>query len=57
MQKCRRSRERTPSNADNMAALGLISTQLVHHQLLQGKGPLEPPPHELDTYVTVDQGE
>jgi asparagine synthase (glutamine-hydrolysing) len=39
MDKCRKHRERTPSNADNMALLGVLSTQLVHHQLVRGKGP------------------
>ena len=48
MAKCRRFRERTPSNADNMAVVGVLSTQLVHHLLVRGNGPLGPPPERLD---------
>ena len=40
LEKCRRMGEKTPSNADNMALLGLISTQLLHRQLVEGKGPV-----------------
>ncbi|MCC6747487.1 MAG: asparagine synthase (glutamine-hydrolyzing) [Deltaproteobacteria bacterium] len=38
LDKCRKSRERTPSNTDNMAVVGVLSTQLVHHQLVEGAG-------------------
>ncbi len=48
MAKCLRTRDKTPSNADNMAVVGILSTQLVHHQLLEGNGPLPPPPERLD---------
>ena len=44
LDKCRRVRDKTPSNADNMALVGMLSTQLVHQQLLRGGGPLSPPP-------------
>jgi len=40
LQKCRRMGDKTPSNADNMALLGLISTQLLHRQLIKGEGPV-----------------
>jgi asparagine synthase (glutamine-hydrolysing) len=48
LDKCRRVRDKTPSNADNMALVGMLSTQLVHHQLLRGGGPLSPAPDALD---------
>ena len=48
MAKCRRFRERTPSNTDNMAVLGVLSTQLVHDLLVRGNGPLSPAPERLD---------
>ena len=52
LDKCRRmGSSRTPSNADNMALLGLISTQLLHHQLILGSGPLAPEPAELDPWI------
>jgi len=48
LDKCRRVHDRTPSNADNMALVGMLSTQLLHHQLLRGGGPLSPAPDALD---------
>jgi asparagine synthase (glutamine-hydrolysing) len=47
MQKCRRLRDRVPSNADNMAVVGILSTQLLHHHLVQGRGPWHEPPEQL----------
>jgi asparagine synthase (glutamine-hydrolysing) len=47
LEKCRRTRDRTPANADNMALLGVLSTQLVHHLLLRGHGPVGPAPAAL----------
>ncbi|MFH1130981.1 MAG: asparagine synthase C-terminal domain-containing protein, partial [Pseudomonadota bacterium] len=47
LDKCRRFREQTPSNADNMAVLGIISTQLIHHLLVRGKGPSFDIPDQL----------
>jgi asparagine synthase (glutamine-hydrolysing) len=38
LKKCRKHRDRTPSNADNMAVLGVISTQLLHHLFVRGAG-------------------
>lgn len=38
MNKCRKHRERTPSNADNMAVIGVISTQILHHLFIRGTG-------------------
>ena len=49
--KCRRFRQQTPSNTDNMALVGALSTQLVHHQFIAGKGPLSPPPEILGRWV------
>jgi asparagine synthase (glutamine-hydrolysing) len=48
--KCRRTREKTPSNADNMALVGILSTQLLHRLLIQGQaGELaRQPPSRLD---------
>ncbi len=54
MKKCRAAAERTPSNADNMAVIGLISTQLVHHQLIAGNGPTAATPERLDTLVEMN---
>ena len=51
LEKCRRMGSKTPSNADNMALLGLISTQLLHHQLVLGNGPLASAPDELDPWI------
>ena len=50
MAKCRRFRERTPSNADNMAVVGVLSTQLVHDMLVRGRGPTAPAPERLDNW-------
>jgi asparagine synthase (glutamine-hydrolysing) len=49
-EKCRRARDKTPSNADNMALVGILSTQLVHRLLIQGRaGALaQPTPAHLD---------
>jgi len=48
MKKCRRFRDRTPSNTDNMAVVGVLSTQLVHDLLVRGNGPVSPAPERLD---------
>jgi asparagine synthase (glutamine-hydrolysing) len=48
--KCRRGRDRTPSNADNMALLGVLSTQLVHRLLLEGRGFSGSLPDRLDSF-------
>ena len=48
IEKCRRTRDKTPSNADNMAVVGVLSTQLVHHLLVRGRGPVAPAPQRLD---------
>jgi len=60
LEKVRRSREKTPSNADNMAVLGVLSTQLLHRQLIEGKGPLGPVPerlvHSYTFEVDADRG-
>ncbi len=40
----------TPSNADNMAFVGILSTQLVHHQFLVGPRA----PHASDLPLVVD---
>jgi asparagine synthase (glutamine-hydrolysing) len=50
MDKCRRLRDRVPSNADNMAVVGVLSTQLLHHQLVQGHGPWHEAPERLGTW-------
>jgi asparagine synthase (glutamine-hydrolysing) len=50
MEKCRRTRDRTPSNADNMAVVGVLSTQLVHHLLIRGRHPATPAPERLDQW-------
>jgi asparagine synthase (glutamine-hydrolysing) len=49
-EKCRRTRDKTPSNADNMALVGILSTQLLHKLLIQGKaGALaRPTPDRID---------
>jgi len=36
LQKCRSRQGSTFSNADNMAVVGLLSTQLLHRQFIQG---------------------
>lgn len=48
--KCRRQREETPSNTDNMAVVGVLSTQLVHHLLIEGHGIQVEPPAELERW-------
>ncbi len=40
----------TPSNADNMAFVGILSTQLVHHQFIVGPRA----PHAADIRLVVD---
>ncbi|MBW2730738.1 MAG: asparagine synthase C-terminal domain-containing protein, partial [Deltaproteobacteria bacterium] len=35
--KMKKFRERTPSNADNMALVGVLSTQLLHHHFISAK--------------------
>jgi asparagine synthase (glutamine-hydrolysing) len=50
-EKCRaRSDEAQFSNADNMALVGILSTQLVHDSLIRRLGPSEPPA-SYRTYV------
>jgi len=51
LEKCRRARDRVPSNADNMALVGVLSTQLLHHLLIQGQGPLGAPVERLGRWV------
>jgi asparagine synthase (glutamine-hydrolysing) len=48
MEKCRRARDRVPSNTDNMAVVGVLSTQLLHMQHIRGRGPTVRVPEELD---------
>ncbi len=49
--KCRDRRDETQfSNADNMALVGVLSTQLLHHQLVRG-GAIETPAIALRTLV------
>jgi len=49
--KCRRFRDRVPSNADNMALVGVLSTQLLHHLLVAGNGPWHAAPERLDRWI------
>lgn len=37
MTKMKKLRDKTPSNADNMALVGVLSTQLLHHRLVKDK--------------------
>jgi asparagine synthase (glutamine-hydrolysing) len=48
--KCRRARDRTPSNVDNMALTGVLGTQLVHRLLVKGPGLLGPAPERLGRF-------
>lgn len=43
MAKMKKNRDKTPSNTDNMATIGIISTQLLHHQLLKAKRSINKP--------------
>lgn len=48
--KVRRTRDKTPSNADNMAAVGVLSTQLLDRFFVQGEGLAIDVPERLDTF-------
>jgi asparagine synthase (glutamine-hydrolysing) len=48
LDKCRRNRQQIPSNTDNMAVLGVLSTQLVYHLFISGNGPSIAIPDKLD---------
>jgi len=49
--KCRRFRDRVPSNADNMGLVGVLSTQLLHHMLIRGNGPWGAVPQQLGRWI------
>ena len=60
--KLRRSGSRTPSNADNMALLGVLSVQLMDHFYVRGQGlPVATPPrlphwHDLTVGAEPSRG-
>ncbi|MCK5797900.1 MAG: asparagine synthase (glutamine-hydrolyzing), partial [Deltaproteobacteria bacterium] len=49
--KMQRMRDKTPSNADNMAVVGILSTQLLDRFFIRGEGPAISVPEHLDTWT------
>lgn len=51
--KMQKRRDKTPSNADNMALVGVLSTQLLHHQHVAGKAIKAIDPLPLDPWIDL----
>ncbi len=54
--KLKRHRDKTPSNADNMALVGILSTQLLDHLFIQGEGPAVDVPAQTDSWTDTLAG-